>query len=514
MDGLQLALAITATLGLAAVLVLLLRTRGLRRRLLLALALASLLPSATVAVVLALNARSVLAVLDAPGPQSAVDGGLGLARAYLEEGGRDLHHRTDAWVRALAEGRSPVVERPGHTGWRLVDVPEARGGGLDPAPWLSAVPGEVLDRPTWGPRRVVAGAGTALVAGRRLGPDDGHVVSVLRIPDGVAADLRRIEAGFQGQRQLELYYGPLLANGLLVIAVVAVTVVAVLGTVAARDVSARLLGPLGELVEATRRVGAGDLDHRVGTLASGEVGELVRAFDGMTAQLAENRERLRRTERLAAWQGIARSLAHEIKNPLTPIQLAVHRLRRQGGDERTLESLGAIQEEVGNLRRLAEEFSVLGRLPEPRIVAVGLGATVDQVVDLYVPDGVTSEVDVAADLRVRADAGQLRQVVSNLVKNAVQAMGRDGRLRVAAHVDDGVVILEVDDDGPGFGDAAARLFEPGFTTRETGTGLGLAIVQRIVEDHGGDIEATTSPWGGARFRVRWPSAEPPEEDRS
>jgi nitrogen fixation/metabolism regulation signal transduction histidine kinase len=509
-DGLQLALAITAALGLAAILVVLLRTHGLRRRLLVALALAALLPSATVAVVLAVNARAVLGVLDAPGLQSAVDGGLGLARAYLDEQGRRLQHRVDAWAPAVAAGGTPEVVGSPHTGWRLLDDRAARSAGLDPAPWLGALPDEVLLEERWGPRRVVTDAGTALLAGRRIG--SGRLVAVRRVPDPVAADLQRVEAGLKGQRQLELYYRPLLANGLLVIAVVAVVVVAVLGAVAARDVSARLLGPLGDLVEATRRVAAGDLDHRVRTRASGEVGELVRAFDGMTAQLAENRERLRRTERLAAWQGIARSLAHEIKNPLTPIQLAVHRLRRHGGDDRTLDSLGAIEEEVDNLRRLAEEFSVLGRLPEPRVTAVDLLGTAEQVVELYVPASVEADVEIPSGLRLRADAGQLRQVLSNLVKNAGQAVGRTGRIRLSARADDGAVIVDVDDDGPGFGDDVDELFEPGFTTRETGTGLGLAIVQRIVEDHGGTIGAATSPWGGARFRLRWPMAEPSGED--
>ncbi len=511
MDGLQLALATIAVVGLAAILVVLLRTQGLQRRLLVALALAALLPSATVAVVLAVNARSVLGVLDAPGLQSAVDGGLGLARAYLDEQGERLRQHVDAWAPTVAAGGTPEVARPRHTGWRLLGGPRPRAAGLDPTPWLAGLPDEVLLEERWGPRRVVTADGTALLAGLRIGA--GRLVAVQRVPDPVAADLQRVEAGSKGQRQLELYYGPLLANALLVIAVVAVAVVAVLGAVAARDVSARLLGPLGDLVEATRRVAAGDLDHRVRSRASGEVGELVRAFDGMTAQLAENRERLRRTERLAAWQGIARSLAHEIKNPLTPIQLAVHRLRRHGGDGRAVESLEAIEEEVGNLGRLAEEFSVLGRLPEPRVTAVDLRGTAEQVVELSVPDSVEPHVEIPADLLLHADAGQLRQVLSNLVKNAAQAVGRQGRIRIAARSDDGAVVVEVDDDGPGFADAVGRLFEPGFTTRETGTGLGLAIVQRIVEDHGGSIEAASSPWGGARFRLRWPSAEPSGEDR-
>lgn len=490
MDPLQIGLGAAIVIAVATGVGVYIRSVGLRRRLFVAIALASLLPAAGVATLLVSNARSLLAVLEAPGLREGVDAGLGLARAWLESEERFLERSAD--VVAAGGTAAPTV------GW-------SRGsdaGGVDLTPWIDS------DRPAVeGTRRVESRAGVALVLTRRLA--DGTVLRVgRRLPDGVVEDLERAQRGSQGFRQLELFYRPLLATALLTVAVIAVVAIALIGTWLGRDVSRRLVRPIGDLVEGTRRVAAGDLESRVETRAVGEVAELVDAFNGMTLRLAEGERRLRRSERLAAWQGIARRLAHEIKNPLTPIQLAVHRLRSRADDPVARESLTAIEEEVVNLQRLAEEFSALGRLPDPRPGRTALASVLRQAVELYVPHGIEASVEASEDAVVWADPGQLRQVVSNLVKNAVQAMGARGRLEVVARIDGGDVDLVVDDDGPGLGDEPDRVFDAGFTTRATGTGLGLAIVQRIVEDHGGRITAGVSPRGGARFAVRWPAHEP------
>ena len=501
MDPLHAALAASIVLAIGLAVVAFVRSRGLRRRLFLAIALASLLPAGALSVLMVSNSRAVLGVLEAPGLREGVDAGLSLARAWLEGEERWLGRYARELAVALDTGR-PVASPAGRpVGWWTADA----SGGRDLAPWREAEGGGLTAAA--GVRRVVAGPGTALLV--TVARADGSALTVGRLlPPEIVRDLEAVRRGSQGFRQLELFYRPLLATSLLTVTVVSLVAIVLIGTLVGRDVSARLVRPLADLVEGTRRVADGDLEHRVRTRAVGEAAELVDAFNGMTRRLAEGERRLRRSERLAAWQGIARRLAHEIKNPLTPIQLASHRVRRRTDDAVALESLAAIEEEVVNLQRLAEEFSALGRLPDPRPERVALAPVVARTVELYVPDAVTVAVDVPDDAVVHADPGQLGQVASNLVKNAVQALEGRGHVDVTAHVEGDGVVWTVDDDGPGLGDDPERVFDAGYTTRDTGTGLGLAIVQRIVEDHGGRLEAGRSPRGGARLTVWWPAREP------
>jgi len=286
----------------------------------------------------------------------------------------------------------------------------------------------------------------------------------------------------------------------------------VLGHLVAR----RITRPLEALRAGARQVAAGELGAQVRVQASGEVGELVGAFNAMSAGLAASRERAQAAERIAAWREVARRLAHEIKNPLTPIAMSVETLRdaleqrRPDFEEIFREGTGAIQEEVRRLKRIVDEFSRFARLPSPEPAPVPAGELVAALLALYPapPPGVRLERDVAADLpAVSVDRDQILQVLRNLVVNAVEAMPSGGRLRVAARREGGEVIVSVSDTGPGIRpEDLPSIFEPYFTTKEGGTGLGLAIADRIVREHGGRIEAASPPGEGATFTVRLPAA--------
>jgi two-component system nitrogen regulation sensor histidine kinase NtrY len=281
----------------------------------------------------------------------------------------------------------------------------------------------------------------------------------------------------------------------------------------------RITRPVEALREAALRVAAGDLSARVGTRASGEVGDLVRTFDGMTADLAHSRERAASAERVAAWREVARRLAHEVKNPLTPIAMSVETLRqaleqrRPDFEEIFREGTAAIQEEVRRLKRIVDEFSRFARLPQPEAVPVPAGELVAALLGLYPapPPGVRLEREVDEGLpAVSVDRDQMLQVLLNLVRNATEAMPRGGTLRLAARRQGAEVLLSVSDSGPGIspGDLP-KVFEPYFTTKAGGTGLGLAIAERIVSEHGGHLEVTSSPGQGATFTVRLPLATAP-----
>jgi signal transduction histidine kinase len=462
------------------------RTRGLRRRLFLTLLAVGLLPATTVGVVTWREASDLGKLAEAPGLRESVDASLLLARRAIAERGDQLAFRATEPGGLEAPGYGYVDYRPGST-----PVEGGVGEGMGEA--FAGARGEGL-RGDLVYRAVDLPGGTTRVALHRL-------------PKDLAREIDAAGQGVTGLRQLGLYYEEIARGRVLVVAATVLLLSVLLALTVSALLTNRLVEPLASLVEATRRVTEGDREFAVDTRAVDEVRELEEAFNEMTVQLASSEARLRRSERLAAWQGIARRLAHEIKNPLTPIHLAVHRARQRSRDEVVDESLSAIEEETRNLQRLAEEFSALGRLPAPRKRPVAAAAVAREVATLYVPDGVRFMVE--GDAVLEADEGQLRQVFSNLFKNAVEAMGGSGCLavRIRSHGD-----LLIEDDGPGLPAEGERIFEPEYTTRSSGTGLGLAIVRRIVEDHGGRIRAEDAREQGACMHLYWPVAGEGESD--
>jgi two-component system, NtrC family, nitrogen regulation sensor histidine kinase NtrY len=218
-------------------------------------------------------------------------------------------------------------------------------------------------------------------------------------------------------------------------------------------------------------------------------------------------------QKLAAWQEVARRLAHEIKNPLTPIQLAVQELasKYRDGDPAYQKLLGTAQEilieEVGAIRRLVDDFSAFAKLPKVEPVPVDLGQVVDDFSRSHPEWQKALQVERPGPIGALCDRMLIRRVLANLVENAVQAAeaaGREPIVRIALAEGDSAASLFVDDNGPGVtADARERIFDPYVTTKEHGTGLGLAIVRKIMLDHGGDVRVAEapSPLGGARFVV-------------
>lgn len=244
-----------------------------------------------------------------------------------------------------------------------------------------------------------------------------------------------------------------------------------------------------------------------------ETGGHVVVFDDVTV--------LDQAQRDAAWAEVARRLAHEVKNPLTPIQLAAERLAYKLGpelDERQGEMLsratGTIRSQVDALKRLVDSFGDYARPSSLNVEPIDPGKLIGEVVDLYASGNmpVEFEVSVAPDLpALQGDPGRLRQVLLNLVRNAQEAQpeGRP-RIRVGVreheHDNQAGVLIEMTDDGPGFApEVLERIFEPYVTTKPRGSGLGLAIVRRTVEEHGGDIRVANVDEGGARVMLWLPA---------
>jgi two-component system nitrogen regulation sensor histidine kinase NtrY len=223
-----------------------------------------------------------------------------------------------------------------------------------------------------------------------------------------------------------------------------------------------------------------------------------------------------RAQKVAAWREVARRLAHEIKNPLTPIQLCAERLRRHfaGGPPAAHalveECTTTIVGEVESLKGLVDEFSQFARMPAPRTVPTDLGPLITDTLALY--NGIFADVHIERHFAggmplVRLDAEQIRRVIINLVDNAIEAMERRGRILVETQLDvaNGVVRIVVADDGPGIPAAEReKLFLPYYSTKRRGSGLGLAIVRRIIAEHGGSIEVGDNVPRGTRFTIELP----------
>ena len=288
-------------------------------------------------------------------------------------------------------------------------------------------------------------------------------------------------------------------------------------------VARRTARDLDLLVEGSLAASRGDLDHRVPVRSRDEVGAVASAFNFMMEDLKTSKEKLVIAERIAAWQDIARRLAHEIKNPLTPIQMAMDTLRKSwkkqhpSFDEIMEESTRTVLEEADRLRKIVAEFSDFARMPKPELSRIDLNEIVRSALSLY-QGQVLVESRLAKDLpELDGDKGQLTQVLLNLVENARDALGADlqtsgrgnGRITVTTKRGEANdrVLLVVEDNGPGVpADLKDKIFAPYFTTKQAkgGTGLGLAIVHRIVSDHGGRITISDAPEHGARFTIELP----------
>ena len=337
------------------------------------------------------------------------------------------------------------------------------------------------------------------------------------IPAQMYQDFLALRAAIEQDQQIHRAYGLLLPRFLrqYLILVLAILAVAPLGGwLVARRVTRRV----ARLHRAARAVGSGDLSVRVAPKGKDELDELGRAFDRMVGELGQPRSRLEYLQKVSAWQEVARRLAHEIKNPLMPIQLAVQEIapKYSGNDpayRRLLDTATEIlREEITGLRRLVEDFSAFAKLPKVEPTPLDLVPLVEEIVRLQPEWQSFVKVETKEPVFAPCDKLLFRRVIANLVENALQAARAAGRepqvvIRVQRRPERERAAILVDDNGPGVPEAERqRVFDPYVTFRPGGTGLGLAIVRKIVIDHGGDVSAgeAPAPLHGARFVVELP----------
>lgn len=285
--------------------------------------------------------------------------------------------------------------------------------------------------------------------------------------------------------------------------------------------AARVTRPIEQLAIAAREVSEGNLATQVLDVTSNdEIGELASAFNRMTKDLAEQKERLVQTERVAAWRELARRLAHELKNPLFPLQLTVENLIRarerspQMFEEMFQESSSTLLAEISNLKTIIGRFGEFSRMPQPVFERLDLNQLVQGVVRLFQTQFRTAEstsIHCQLDLdpalpAIAADPQLLHRALSNLVLNAMDAMPTGGTLTLRTRATVSGVMVEVSDTGSGLSpEECERVFTPYYTSKQHGTGLGLAIVQSVVSDHHGKISVRSAADHGATFLIELPS---------
>ena len=295
-----------------------------------------------------------------------------------------------------------------------------------------------------------------------------------------------------------------------------VTLLVLLGAGSGFYIAERIADPVQRLTRATQRIARGDFDARVATRSADEIERLMTAFNRMAGDLAVQRRRLERTHRLEAWAEMARQVAHEIKNPLTPVQLSAEHLLRVHRDRG--EPLGpvlrncveSILAQVRLLRQIASEFSSFASSPPVKRESTVLADVVREVLDPYrtgLAERIALTVDVPAALpRVMIDRTLVGRAITNVIENALHAMPGEGRLLVSASADAEEIVLVVRDTGVGLDEALlAHVFEPYFSTKVSGTGLGMAIAKRNIELSGGAIAIDSRKGEGAAVSIRLPA---------
>jgi signal transduction histidine kinase len=280
--------------------------------------------------------------------------------------------------------------------------------------------------------------------------------------------------------------------------------------------SDKITQPLSLIREKLRGIQLGKKNEQINYQGEDEIGALVREYNHKVDELAESAEMLARSERESAWREMAKQIAHEIKNPLTPMKLNIQYLQRakEEGNEHYDDFFERVTknliEQIDTLSGIATEFSNFAQIPKAKNEVFNLIEVLQNVCALFEPNQnlhFTLETNNLSELKVFADKEQFSRALLNLVKNGIQAIPADqkGEMRIAVQPNESVVLITISDNGTGISqEAQDNLFQPNFTTKTSGMGLGLSIVKNIVDNFGGKIWYTTEPTEGTTFYIEMP----------
>jgi two-component system nitrogen regulation sensor histidine kinase NtrY len=275
----------------------------------------------------------------------------------------------------------------------------------------------------------------------------------------------------------------------------------------------RMTRPLLELDRAAHQVGKGDLNISIASKSHDELGNLIRSFNEMTRELQENRKNLSKAERERAWREMAKQVAHEIRNPITPMKLSIQHLQQLFKDKAPLREdvmqsvMKSLMDQIDALSRIAAEFSNFAKMPEARYERFDLKNVISATVFLFsqIQDIRFHVVMPDVPMFLVADKDQMQRVIVNILRNAVQAMTSGGTIDIVLTEQSKNYNVRIHDTGPGIApELIKKIFEPNFSTKTEGMGLGLAIVRKIIEDYGGVIHCESIVGKGTTFEINLP----------
>ncbi len=276
----------------------------------------------------------------------------------------------------------------------------------------------------------------------------------------------------------------------------------------------RFARPLRQLTLAAKDVSEGNLDVRVETRSRDEIGMLASSFNEMVLKLQKSREELSKHERESAWKEMAKQIAHEIRNPLTPIKLSIQHVRQAFKDkasdrEEILQRVTqTIIDQIEVLSRIAAEFSSFAKMPESKFERLNIDELLKETINLFREvQGINFvHTSPSSTAMIVADRDQLRGVFINIIRNAIQAIQGSGSITTRTSLEKHLCVIKISDTGPGISEEIrTKIFEPNFSTKTEGMGLGLAIARRVVEDHGGTISCSSERGKGTTFEIRLPA---------
>jgi two-component system, NtrC family, nitrogen regulation sensor histidine kinase NtrY len=337
---------------------------------------------------------------------------------------------------------------------------------------------------------------TYVVGYRPLRSESGRVIGAVSVPTLLKQSERDKEM-VQSNAVLFSIYGLGFALSLL------------LGYILSRQFGA----PIKNLMNATREISHGNLLYKRTILRNDELGELDRAFEQMAHDLKNKQEQLLTAQREAAWREMAKQVAHEIKNPLTPMKLSLQHLRIASHDrvknfEELMEKvISTTLEQIDALSKIASEFSQMAKMPERNFEEIDMHAILKEAGNLF---GNYDKIKITLNLlaskkMVKADRDEIRRACVNIIKNSVQALREDGRIDIETENRNDDLIIRIQDSGPGMNkETLDRLFEINFSTKSEGMGIGLAMVKRTINDFNGTIEITSTVGNGALVTITLP----------
>jgi nitrogen fixation/metabolism regulation signal transduction histidine kinase len=315
------------------------------------------------------------------------------------------------------------------------------------------------------------------------------------MPEGYAERGRRLSSAVSAAASLSIYKD-FSIQLLTTVTAVSLIIVLIVGFVLSRVVSKRLVRPLERLAEGAATLGAGNLDYRVELPGSDEFSELADSFNKMASEISENQRKLIEVERLAAWREVARRIAHEIKNPLTPITVELYRLKSKllkSEDEKSsdmAEALDAIDRQITVLQELAGHFSTFAKEPVLHKQKCSVTDILNRQIDLYENyDNVTIMASIPEHLPLlEIDPQMMGRVFGNIIKNSIEASPESVNIDIFIAETNGALKIILKDDGPGYPpEKLENIDTPYITTKKSGTGLGLAIIKKIIDEHGGSL---------------------------